>query len=401
MTDTAPAHLDRHDLRKVVAVLCASQITTWGVLFYAFPVLATTIARDRDWELPDLIAIFTGAQVLAAIAGVWVGRQLDRSGPRLAMTVGSTTGVVGVLVVAGSPNLAVFGLGWTLIGLAMSATLYPPAFAAVTHWAGPQRVRALTTVTLVGGLASTVFAPLTAVLEQATDWRTAYALLSIPLAATAALHWVGLRAPWTQRSEPGDEDLGRTGTLTALRGDHVVRSRRYLRLWFALALGGFAVYAVVVNLIPLLEQNGVGTTAAAVALGVGGLGQVAGRLLYEPLLDPIRPGPRTAATLAAAGVTTALIAGVHEPLAAVMLICFVAGLARGVFTLIQATAVTDRWGPESYGARNSLLTGSTTIAAALAPWGVAAGASVLGSYNGTFLVLAALALVASVGALRD
>ena len=49
----------------------------------------------------------------------------------------------------------------------------------------------------MGGLASTVFAPLAAVLESTGSWRSAYAILAAPLAVTIALHWLGLRAPWT------------------------------------------------------------------------------------------------------------------------------------------------------------------------------------------------------------
>ena len=34
-------------LRRVVIVLCVTQIVAWGVLFYAFPVLAPTIAETE------------------------------------------------------------------------------------------------------------------------------------------------------------------------------------------------------------------------------------------------------------------------------------------------------------------------------------------------------------------
>ena len=394
VTDRA-TFLDRHDLRKVVAVLCASQITTWGVLFYAFPVLATSISRDEGWSLTTLVAVFTGAQVIAAGAGLIVGRTIDRQGPRLVMTAGSILGTASVLLIAWSPTFIAFTVGFALAGAAMSATLYPPAFAAVTHWAGERRVAALTAVTLVGGLASTVFAPLTAVLEAATDWRTTYAVLAVPLAATALLHWFGLGPAWRRHSVDGAAS-GEPRVKFRFRHDRVVRSRRYLALWVAMTLGGFSVYAVVVNLIPLLEESGMNTTTAAIALGIGGAGQVAGRLLYGRVLTPMSPPGRTALVLGAAGGTTALIAFVHQPTAVVFAICFACGIARGTFTLIQATAISDRWGTANYGARNSLLAGSTTAAAATAPWAGAAGAAALGSYDTAFLLLAVLAGVAAV-----
>ena len=104
-----------------------------------------------------------------------------------------------LLAVASSTSLPAFYAGWVLAGLAMSATLYAPAFAAITGWAGTdvrRRIRALTAVTLVAGLASTVFAPLTAWLLGLLDWRATYLVMAALVGATAAAHWWGLRTQW-------------------------------------------------------------------------------------------------------------------------------------------------------------------------------------------------------------
>jgi MFS family permease len=86
------------------------------------------------------------------------------------MTTGSFLGAASLLllllIVAAAPNLLVFFSGWLLAGFAMAATFYQTAFAALTRWWAPDHVRALTIVTLAGGLASTVFAPLTAALAN-------------------------------------------------------------------------------------------------------------------------------------------------------------------------------------------------------------------------------------------
>ena len=136
-----------------------------------------------------------------------------------------------------------------------------------------------------------------------------------------------------------------------------MRQPEFLLLVAAMTLGGFCVYSVVVNLVPLLAQNGLSTAEAAVALGIGGAGQVAGRLFYGPLLTRVTARARTIATLAAASVTTLALAVVHQPVAVVCALSFAAGMARGIYTLIQATAVSDRWGTHEYGARSGILSG--------------------------------------------
>ena len=72
------------------------------------------------------------------------------------------------------------------------------------------------------------------------------------------------------------------------------------------------------------------------------------------------------------------------------------GLARGIYTLVHATAVTDRWGPASYGTLNGILSAPALVAAAVAPFAGAMLAELLGSYANAFLVLAGVAGVAAV-----
>ena len=201
MTDsqptTQPGVLDDAGLRRVVWVLSLTEITSWGVLYYAFPVLLSSIATDTGWSTTALTGAFSLSLVVAAGVGIFVGRHIDRRGPRLVMSAGSALAVASVVVVATARTYPVFLIGWLLIGVAMAGVLYAPAFAALTHWAGSRRVTALTTLTLVAGLASTVFAPLTAAINSIVDWRETYLVLVVLLAAiTLPAHWYGLRQPW-------------------------------------------------------------------------------------------------------------------------------------------------------------------------------------------------------------
>ena len=72
-----------------------------------------------------------------------------------------------------------------------------------------------------------------------------------------------------------------------------------------------------------------------------------------------------------------------------------AGMVRGILTLVHATAVTDRWGASHYGQLTGVLAAPVTLAAAMAPWIGAVLASVLGSYSTMFWVMAGMAAVAA------
>jgi MFS family permease len=370
-----------HRLRWVLMTLCVTEITSWGVLYYAFTVLSPQISADTGWSAPSVTAAFSAGLVTSALVGIPVGRWLDRFGPRWIMTGGSALGVISVVAVVGAPDFGWFAAAWILAGVAMSAIFYAPAFAALTRYFGVDAVRALTVLTLVAGFASTVFAPLTAALADQLSWRHTYLVLAAALAViTVPAHFFGLRRPWPAVAR---EHHVESPTLIA-------RSWSFLALVAAFALAGLASYAVIANLVPLMMQRGISTGAAAVALGLGGAGQVLGRLGYQTLVRRVGVVPRTVLIMLGIASTTALL-GVFTAYAALVAVAIGAGVMRGIMTLLQATAVTERWGATHYGHLSGILNAPIMIATAVGPFVGAALASVLGGYAAMFVALGAIA----------
>ncbi len=394
--DPQPGALDSAGLRRVVAVLSTVQIVSWGVLYYAFAALQGAITADTGWSGAAITGAFSLSQFVSGGVGIWVGRHLDAFGPRKVMTAASFIAIPGVATIALAPNLPVFYIGWALTGVAMAGTLYPPAFAALTHWGGARRVRALTTLTLVAGLASTVFAPLASGLEDWLGWRQAYLVLLAGLVLiTFPLHWWGLDHPWRTTQVPSPSGARERIYLETQASD-VARSVPFVLLAIANALTALTVFAVVINMVPMLVEQGMSRNLAAIALGLGGVGQVAGRLGYARFAAATSVTARGVIVLAAVALGTAALAVAPYSVGLLIVLGMVLGLARGIYTLVQATAVTDRWGPAAYGRLNGVLTAPALAASALAPFAGAALAHLLGSYADAFLVLAGLAAVAAV-----
>ncbi|MEU5370681.1 MFS transporter [Streptomyces sp. NPDC005951] len=380
--------------RAALPALCVTQITSWGVVYYAFPVLNPQITTATGWPTGATTAAFSAALLVSAVAGIRVGRIIDRHGPRTVMTTGSVIGVLSILIVALAPNLPVFIAGWLLAGLAMAGTFYQPAFAALTRWWAPDHVRALTIVTLAGGLASTVFAPLTAALADHLSWRATYVALALVLAGvTIPAHALALKAPWPEPQI--------STTLHTVGGtDQVARTRPFWMLAVTLTLSAFAVSAAVIALVPLMTERGYTSTEAAWALGLGGAGQTIGRTLYAALARRTSSTTRTIALVALGAVTTAALAVTPGPYALLVALSVAAGTVRGNLTLLQATAITDRWGVTHYGRLSGLLAAPTTTAAAIAPFAGAVAAAPLGGYPQLFIALAAVSTGACITALK-
>ncbi len=218
-------------------------------------------------------------------------------------------------------------------------------------------------------------------------------LAGVLAAITLPSHALALRAPWPPAPQSRDPEQP-TG------GDRTARGRAFLLLATAFTLSGFAMHAVVIGLVPLLEERGASPTTAAWALGLGGLGQTLGRTPYAALATRTTVTTRTAALIALGGATTAALALVPGPIPLLVLLSVLAGVVRGNLTLLQATAVTDRWGTAHYGRLSALLAAPATIAAALAPWAGATLAGLLGGYGGLFLALGGCSLAAAFLATR-
>jgi MFS family permease len=366
----------------VLAALCVTVTISYGALYYAFAVLAPTITADTGWSLTAITAAFSLGLLVTGLAGVVAGRSIQARGPRAVMVVGALLGSAGLAGVAAAPSYGWFLVAMLVCGAGASGLFYAPAFAALTHWYGAHRVRALTTLTLVAGFASTVFAPLVTALADRTSWRTTYVVLAVLLLVVALpTHAIALRHPWRVVDEGAP----------VVRDGEVLRSPAFLLTAAGATLTTLAMFAALVALIPLLVGRGMTPTLAAWALGLGGAGQFLGRVIFPRLTAVTDVVQRVLFATVAMTLATLALAVVPGPAGLLILLSVAAGTARGLYTLVGATLVSDLWGPERYAAINGVLGAPVSVATALGPFAGAWTAELVGGYPATFAVLALLA----------
>lgn len=367
-----------------LVALSIGQVISWGILFYALIVASPAIAADTGWPVALVTLSFSSGLIASAAAGVFVGRWLDARGPRLIMTIGSAVGPAGLIVVVIAPNLAVFTIGWVIAGIAQSAVLYQAAFTVIARRYGARRRSAMTILTLAGGLASTVFAPVVAGLLTVTDWRTTFLILAgVLLVTTVPLHWFSLERAWTLMTH---DDSVQAHTVST-----VVRTRRFWMLELSMLALAAALFSVTLAIIPLFTEKGMSYELAAWALGLLGAGQVIGRLLYVAIPHTAAPWIPLAATAGLSVVFLALLALVPGPPWLLISIGIATGAVRGAQTLVQGSAVADRWGTRNYGAINGVFAAPITLISAIGPAIGPLLAVATGSYSAMAVVAVALA----------
>jgi MFS family permease len=384
---------------RIVAVLAVTETVSWGVLYYAFAVFLVPMQRELGWSKGELTGAFSLALATAALAAFPVGRWLDRHGPRSLMTLGSLLGALLVFAWSQVHELLIFYVIWIGLGAAMACVLYEAAFTVVTKWFGEQRRRALTTVTLVGGLASFVFSPLSNWLIHAQGWRGALIALAIVLAAvTVPLHALLPRAapiapaPTSESASIAPAPPQHGGRLEDALGEPAFWS-----LTAAFVLSSFAISALAVHLIPYLLERGQSASFAAAAAGLMGLMQVPGRLIFAGAgrFMPRRYEAAAVFLLQGLGIATlAASATGGVILAAVSLF----GLGNGMATLVRATAIADAYGASRYGSIAGVAAAFATGSRAVAPVTAAGVYAVFGSYPPLLWLLVATSVLAGVTA---
>jgi MFS family permease len=375
--------------RAIWAIGCG-QLVNWGVLYFAYSVLLIPLEKAFDSPRWLVAGAFSLGLLLSASVAPAIGRLADRGQGPAVMQVGGLVAALLLFAWAAVPSLLTTYLVWAGLGLCMAAILYEPVFAIVGRaYDDPQgRLRAIATVTVTGGLASTAFLPGTAALIARFEWRGAIVALGVILAVTTVV--VGQIAF-------RDHEWSATTIRDAIAGGVThgsdasgLAGLNRLALIFAISIVVNA--AVGSNLVAALVDRGLTATFAATVAGTFGLMQLPGRLfLTSPAAAP-HPAKLLLFSFALqiAGLLALML---HGPAAMWIGVTTFAG-GTGLTTLARPYLVLHEYGPERAGYANGVIARAQQLARAAGPVSAAAMAGAAG-YSIVFAILAGLLTAAS------
>jgi MFS family permease len=373
---------------RAVLVLGVTQILAWGAIFYPPVLTLPLIAAELGWSTTFVMGGFSLALLMAGLVSPLMGRLIDRHGGHRIMPVGSLLAALGLLALAHVEHRISYLAIWSLLGIAISASLYDPAFASLGRIFGATARRPITALTLAGGFASTVSWPATHVLIELLGWRGTYLVYAALLAFVAApLHAFVLPR---QRADRDPRPQSGQSIPTAVLPPQG---------WpFALVAAAFAAYAFVpsglsAHLLAIFGRSGI-DAGSVVAIGaLFGPSQVLariGEILFARAVHPLLVA-RFAVGLLLAGFVLIAMAGLSLPVAAAFMVMF--GMANGLITIARGTVPLALFGASGYGALLGRIAGPFLVMQAIAPL-VLALVVEHGSDRAVLTVVAALALTA-------
>lgn len=357
----SPAQVPKTKRTRVVLALGSAQTLAWGSTYYLPAILAAPMARDLGVSTGLVFGAFSSALVVAAVLGPLVGHRIDVSGGRIVLTASSLVFAAGLGALGLAPSAGMLFAAWLVIGIGMAMGLYEAAFSTLAGTYGQEARGAITGITLLAGLSSTICWPISAYLENEVGWRMvcfvwAAAHITIGLPLNRFL------VPAGRQPVPSAQDATRHAS------DRIPTPRDHAMplLAFVFTVTWFTSTAMAAHLPGLLQEAGASAALAVAAASLVGPAQVAGRLFEFGLLR--RFHPLLAARLAAAahplGALAVLIFG--APAAAVFAVLHGAG--NGILTIAMGTLPLAIFGPAGYGLRQGILMVPARFGQAGAPY---------------------------------
>jgi predicted MFS family arabinose efflux permease len=380
----------------LVLPLAVAQLVSWGSLYYAFAVVSGPMAAELGWSSPQVNGALSAGLATTGLASFFAGRIIDVYGGRLLMTFGSIAGAFLLFAWSHISELWQLYAVWIAMGAVFSCVLYEPAFAVMARELKEDYRRGIITITLLGGLASTVFIPLTHFLVEAGDWRYALlvlAVLQIPFGVL--IHWLVL--PKTLKVGTGEQTIFPKGRVSK-----AMATPLFWLLALSYASHAFMFTGLIFHIIPLLTERGFSLPTVIAAYTLVGPFQVIGRVVVFALERRInvKLAGIIATSLPVIGMVSLMLATPGSPI----LYCFAVfyGAGMGIKTIVQATAGPEFLGREGYGALQGTFAGINYTVQAGTPFAVAMLWSMMGGYDQVVWVLfagAVLSALAFIGAI--
>ena len=397
-------------------IIVAAAFVTMGVgvnARTAFSLLFPPILTEFAWDRGVVAGVFSFGFFVSAFLSPFVGRLMDRKGPRFVVEIGAILLAIGLALAPFSREPwqlyltlgMLVGAGGNLLGYGVQSQFIP-------NWFVRRRGLAIGIAFSGVGIGSIVLLPWLQHVISDDGWRSACWLLAlITLIVVVPLNLLLRRRPQEIGLEP-DGDAAPDTPAAGKPARNIVDPawaatewtlKRALRTapfwWIALGYGCglYAWYAVQIHQTKYLTEIGVSANEAAFALGLVSLLGVPGQIIFGHVSDRI--GREWVWAIGCAGFVICYLALIALQAGPTPWLLYAMVLAQG-FLGYSMTSVLGPIVAEIYeGPHFGAVFGSVMLAAigggAAGPWVTGILYDVTGNYIGAFWLAAGLALVSA------
>ncbi len=364
---------------------------------YAWSVFTGPIAKQTGWALSAVTIAFSIAIFFLGMSAAFMGRLVERFGPRLTGTVaallyGSGILLTGLAVQIHSLTLLYIGYG-VIGGLGLGAGYVTPV-STIIAWFPDKRGLATGMAIMGFGFAAMLTGPVAQqLIANLGVVATMYVLGAVYMVIMLGSAQV-IRKP--HPLEVPAADLAKSVSLTgkAMTANEAVKTRSFRYLWLMFFINITCGIGLVAVASPMAQQQTeMSATTAAVMVGVVGLFNGFGRLAWATLSDLIgRPLTYTLIFI----VDVAMLAGIlvlRSPLLFGIALCLIMSCYGAGFSVIPAY-LGDVFGTKQLGAIHGYVLTAWAAAGVAGPTLLSFSEQYFHNYSVSLMIFIVLELIA-------
>jgi OFA family oxalate/formate antiporter-like MFS transporter len=385
-------------LSAVGVHICIGSVYAWSV--YVKPIQA-----QMSWNLTDVTIAFSIAIFFLGLSAALMGKFVEKNGPRVsaiisAVLFGLGTVGSGLAIMMESKFMLYFFygvLGGTAIGIGYIAPV-----STLVKWF-PDRRGLATGLAIMGfGFASAVWGPTIKVLIEAVGLASTFIVLGIVYFVIMFASALYLEKPedgylpekFKKKIDEGTKTLKKD--LANLTVGEAIKTPRFYGLWIMLFINVTCGIALIGVASPLLQEVlGITAIAAAAAVGLMGIFNGAGRILWASASDYLTRPVVYIVFFATQAVAFYMLPSITEIIVFQVVVYFIMTCYGGGFASIPAY-IGDIFGTKELGAIHGYILTAWAAAGLVGPLIISMVKDATGSYSQTLYVFAAFFAVALV-----
>jgi len=344
-----------------------------------FSFFVTSLERVFKWSRAEIMTAFTIFFICTAISAAVSGRLAHRYGGRKVISTGAILLCSGYVLLSQMDYLWQYYIGYSLIGLGISATGAVITTMIVSNWFVRRRGIAIGVITMGPGTAGLIFTPTVIIyLLPNLGWSNTYLIF----AAVTAIFIIPLSA-LVIRSKPADigllpdggdsPDIMGTNQVVATAGQGVpFNSALSTRAFWLL---GFAILTVSTHMgvmqsqLPHLQDLGFGAGIVASAMSIVAMMSVPGTVIFGWLSDKIKIKTISliCILLIIIGISLLIYIEIDSPHWLIWTYTTLLGLGVGGWMTAMSLLTSENFGLIAYGAIYGLFMAFQSVGGAVAP----------------------------------
>jgi MFS transporter, OFA family, oxalate/formate antiporter len=331
---------------------------------YAWSVFVAPLEKEFGWKRAETSSIFGWAVIVFALSFIVAGRLQDKLGPFVVSLTGCILLTAGFLLCAYTSSLTYLIICFGVIVGIGNGFGYATPIPVMAKWFPDKRGLAVGLAVAGYGGGSAIFGPLAGFwLIPTYGWRATFTILGVVFFVMTLAGALLLKNPPTGYQVPGWVPASKPKALATtyeFSPGETLQTPTFYFMWIAYALGTFAGFMVISQLVPFAKS--VGLTGAVVTiiipLVIGAAGNASGRILSGWMSDALGRLNVLRLMIGISAVSMFILPHTGHVFAVPIILfvmVFIVYWCYGTQLSVNAATCSDFWGTKNAGINYGLL----------------------------------------------